>query len=233
MCVCLVSQSYPTRCCPLDCSPPGSSVHGILQTRILDWVAIPFSRGSSWPRDQTRLSCIAGRLFAIWATKKPIQFSRSVLSDCLQPHGLQHARPPCPLPTPGVYSNSCPLSWWCHSVISSSVVPFSSTFNLSHHQGIFSSESVLPIRWPKYWSFSFNISPSNEHSGLTSFMMDWLDLLIVQGTLKSLLQCHSSKAAILWHSAYSHPSIHTYIHLTSIHDYWKNRSPLLWVSLPK
>ena len=75
---------------------------------------------------------------------------------------------------------------------------------------VFSSESVLCIKWPKYWSFSFSISPSNEYSGLISFRMDWLDLLAVQGTLKSLLQHHNSKASILWHSAFfivqlSHP----------------------------
>ena len=75
---------------------------------------------------------------------------------------------------------------------------------------VFSNESVLPMRWPKYWSFSFNISPSNDYSGLISFRMDWLDLLAVQGTLKSLLQHHSSKASILWCSAFfivqlSHP----------------------------
>ena len=79
---------------------------------------------------------------------------------------------------------------------------------------IFSNESVLPIRWPKYWTFSFSISPSNEYSGLISFRMDWLDLLAVQGTLKSLLQYHSSKASILWHSAFfivqlSHPYMTT------------------------
>uniref|UniRef100_A0AC11ELN3 Uncharacterized protein n=1 Tax=Ovis aries TaxID=9940 RepID=A0AC11ELN3_SHEEP len=79
---------------------------------------------------------------------------------------------------------------------------------------VFSNESALHIRWPKYWSFSFNISPSNEHSGLISFRMDWLDLLAVQGTLKSLLQHHSSKASILWHSAFfiaqlSHPYMTT------------------------
>ena len=79
---------------------------------------------------------------------------------------------------------------------------------------VFANESALPIRWPKYWSFSFNISPSNEHSGLTSFRMDWVDLLVVQGTLKSLLQHHSSKASVLWHSAFfitqhSHPYMTT------------------------
>ena len=108
-----------------------------------------------------------------------IQFSSSVMSDSLRPHGLQYARPPCPSPTPGVYSNSCPLSPWCHPTISSSVVPF---------------------------SFHLQSFPA----GLIFFRMDWLDLLAVQGTLKSLLQYHSSKASILWRSAFfivqlSHP----------------------------
>ena len=84
---------------------------------------------------------------------------------------------------------------------------------------VFSNESALCIRWPKYWSLSFNISPSNEHPGLISFRMDWLDLLAVQGTLKSLLQHHSSKASILWCSAFF--IVPT---LTSMHDYWKNHS---------
>ena len=84
--------------------------------------------------------------------------------------------------------------------------------------GVFWNESALHIKWPKYWSFSFNISHSNEHSGLISFRMDWLDLLAVQGTLKSFLQHHSSKASILWCSAFLSPT------LTSIHDYWKNHS---------
>ena len=95
---------------------------------------------------------------------------------------------------------------------------------------VFSNESALCIRWPKYWSFSFKISPSNEHPGLISLRMDWLDLLAVQGTLKNLLQHHSSKASILQCSAFfivqlSHPHM-----TTSIHDYWKNHSldrPLL------
>ena len=121
--------------------------------------------------------------------------SHSVMPDSLQPHGLQHTRPPRPLPTPRVYSNSCPLSHWCHLTILSYVNPFSclQSFPAS---GSFQMKAVLPIRWPKYWSFSFNISPSNEYSGLISFRIDWLDLLSVQGTLKSLLQHHSSKASI-------------------------------------
>ena len=83
---------------------------------------------------------------------------------------------------------------------------------------VFSSKSALRIRWPKYWSCSFNISPFNEHSGLISFRVDWLDLLAVQGTLRSLLQHHSSKASILWRSAFF------IVQLTSIHDHWKNHS---------
>ena len=138
-----------------------------------------------------------------------VQFSNSVMSNSLQPHGLQHARLPCPSPPPGVYSNSCPLSPWFHPTISSSLSPSPPAFNLSQNQDL-SNESALCIRWPKYWSFSFSISPSNEYSGLISFRMDWLDLLAGQGTLKSLFQHHSSKAPILLCSAffivqYSHP----------------------------
>ena len=137
-----------------------------------------------------------------------VQFSHSVMSNSLRLHGLQHARPPCPSPTPGVYSNSCSLSRWCYPTNSSSVIPFSSHLQFPPASGSF--KSVLCIRWPKRWSFSFNISPSNEYSGLISFRMDWLDLLAVQGTLKSLLQHHSSKVSILWCSAFfivqlSHP----------------------------
>ena len=112
------------------------------------------------------------------------------------------ARPPCPSPTPGVYSNSCPSSQWCHPTISSSVVPLLFPPSIFPSIRVFSNESVLRIWWPKYWSFSFSISPSNEYPGLISFRMDWLDLLAVQGTLKSLLQHHSSKAPVLQFSAF-------------------------------
>ena len=112
------------------------------------------------------------------------------MSDSLQPHESQHARPPCPSPTPGVYSNSCSLSQWCHPAISSSVVPFSSYPLMPPSIRVFSNESAFHMRWPKCWNFSFSISPSNEHPGLISFRMDWLDLLADQGTLKSLLQHH-------------------------------------------
>ena len=132
------------------------------------------------------------------------------MSDSLQPHESQHARPPYPSPTPGVYSSSCPLSRWCHPptvILCHSLLLLPSILPSIR---VFSNKSALHIKWPKYCSFSFNISPSNEHSGLISFRMDWLDLLAVQGTLKSLLQHHSSKASILQRSAFfivqlSHP----------------------------
>ena len=124
-------------------------------------------------------------------------FSCLVVSNSLWPLGLQHTRLPCPSPSPRACSNSCPLSQWGHPNILPSVFPFSSC--------------LCCIRWPKYRSFSFSINPSsNEYSGLISFRMDWFDLLAVQGTLKSLLQHHSTKASILWRLAFfmvqlSHP----------------------------
>ena len=126
------------------------------------------------------------------------------MSNSLQPHGLQYARLPCPSPTPGAYSNSCPSSQWCHPTISSSVVPFSSRPQTFPASGFFFSfnESVPHIRWPEYWSFNFIISPSNEYKGLISFRRDWFDLPAVQGTLKSLFQHQSSKASILRCSAF-------------------------------
>ena len=130
-----------------------------------------------------------------------VQFSHSVVSDSLRPHGLQHARPPCPSSTP-VYPNSSPLSRWCHPTISSSVIPFSSHLQSFPASGSFPMSQLFASGGQNIGSFSFNISPSNEHSGLISFKMDWLNLLTVQGTLKSLLQHHSSKASILWCSAF-------------------------------
>ena len=139
-----------------------------------------------------------------------IQFSLSVMSNSLQPHGVQHARPSCPSPTPGVYPNSCPFESVMpsnHLILCYPLLLLPSIFPSIR---VFSNESALRIRWPKYWSFSFNISPSNEHSELISFRIDWLYLLAVQGTLKSLLQHHSSKSSILQCSAFfvvqlSHP----------------------------
>ena len=123
------------------------------------------------------------------------------MSDSLRPHGLQHSRLPCPSPTPGVHSNmSIESGMPCnHLILYHSLLLLLSIFPSIR---VLSRESVLHSRWPKYWSFSFNISPSNEHPGLISFRMDWLDLLVVQGTLKSLLQHRSSKASILLCSAF-------------------------------
>ena len=130
-----------------------------------------------------------------------LQFSCSVVSDSLQPHGMQHTRLPCPSPTPGACSHSCPPSWCCHPTISSSAITFYSCLQSFPVPGS-SNKSGLRIRWPNYWSFSFSISPSNEYSGLISIRIDWFDILAVQGTLKNLLQQHNSKAPILWCSAF-------------------------------
>ena len=157
-----VAQSCPTLSDPMDCSPPGSSIHGNFQARVLEWGAIAFSEAS--------LS-----ITNVWSLPKPM---------C-----IESVMP----------SNHLIL---CHPLL---LLP-----SIFPSIRVFSNESALHIRWPKYWSFSFNSSPSNKHSRLISFRMDWLDLLAVQGTLKSLLQHYSSKASILRHSAFfivqlSHP----------------------------
>ena len=132
------------------------------------------------------------------------QFSHSVLSNSFWPYGLQHTKLLCPSRTPGAYSNSCPLSWWCHPTISSSVVPFSSCIQS------FPASGSSPMN-QFFASGGQNIGASaSAYSGLISFKIDWLDLLVLQGTLKSLLQHHSSKASILQRSAFftvqpSHP----------------------------
>ena len=133
-------------------------------------------------------------------------------------YGLQHSRLPCPSLSPGVCSDSCPLSRRCHPTISSSVTPFSSPLpSICPSIGVFSNESALCIRWPKYWSFSFSISPSRKYPRLISFRMDWFDLLAVQAQ-ESLPapQLRSINSSVL-----SLPYGPT---LTSVHDYWKNHS---------
>ena len=138
------------------------------------------------------------------------------MSDSLQPHDSQHARPPCPSPTPGVSCGPKPTS--IESVMPSNHLilchPFLLLPSIFPSIRVFSKESAVCIRWPEYWSFSLSLSPSSEHPGLVSFRMDWLDLLVVQGTRKSLIQHHSSKASILQCSAFfivqlSHPYITT------------------------
>ena len=191
--------------------------HGILQARILEWVAIPVSRGSSQPRDQICISCsfcIAGRFSTTESLGKPMRYINSV-----QPLSrVQH------FATPWTEAHQASLS----IIISRSLLklmsiklvmpsdylilyrPLLLLSSILPSIRVFSNELVLCIRWPKYWSFSFSISPSNEYSGLISFRIDWFDLLAVQGTLKSLLQHHSSKASVLQCSAFfmvqlSHP----------------------------
>ena len=147
-------------------------------------------------------------------------FSLSIMSDSLQLHESQHTRPPCPSATP--WSPPKPIS--TESMMPSNHLilchPFLLLSSIFPRIRVFSKGSSLPIRWPKYWSFSFSISPSSEYSGLISFRMDWLALLAVQGTLKSLLQHYSSKASI-------NSSVLSFLYsptLTSTHDYWKNHS---------
>ena len=169
------------------------------------WLSHSIAVGSSWTRDWIHVPCIGRQTFNNWTTKDTLlrnfpsyvhhgsvsQFSHSVVSDSLGPHGLQHARLPCPSPTPRVYSNSSPLSRWCHPTISSSVIPFSSHLQSFLSSGSFPMNQLFTSGGQSIRASASSISPANEYSGLISFRMDWLDLLAVQGTLKSLLQHHS------------------------------------------
>ena len=147
-----------------------------------------------------------------------VQFSRSVLSDSFRPHGPQHARPPCPSPTPGSLLKLMSIKL---VMLSSHLIlcrPLLLPPSIFPSIRVFPNESVLRIRWPKYWSFSFSISPSSEYSGQISFRVDWLDLLAVQGTLESsptpqFKSINSSMLSFLYSST-----------LTSIYNYWKNQS---------
>ena len=176
-------------CDPMDCSLSGSSVHGIFQARMLEWVAIAFSRGSSRPRDRTQVSGIScnGRYSSTEPPGKAyssVHFSRSVVSDSLRTHESQHARPPCPSPTSRVYPNSCPLNRWCHPTISSSVVPFSScpqsfpasgSFQMSQLStsggqsiGVSASASVLPMNTQDWSPLGRTAWISLQSKGLSS-----------------------------------------------------------------
>ena len=148
-----------------------------------------------------------------------VQFSRSVVSDSLWPHELQHARPPCPSPTHRVHSNSCPSSQWCHPAISSSVVPFSSCPQ-SLPAWVFSNESTLCMRWPKYWSFSFSISPSRTENTQGWSPLEWTGWISLQSKGLSRVFSNTTVQSI-------NSSALSFLHsptLTSIHDYWKNHS---------
>ena len=207
-----VTHPCPTVCNPMDYSLPGSYLHRILQARILEWVASPFSRVSSWPRNRTGVSCIAGKFFTSWATREAHRYSYvssvlvaqwlSPVSDSLRPHGLQDARPPCLLPSSKICPGSCLIAlvmppshlilcWFL--LLLPSILPSIRDF---------SNGSAVCFRWPKYWSFSFSISPSNRYSGLISLKIDWFDLLAVHGNFRSLLEHHSLKASVLWRSAF-------------------------------
>ena len=136
------------------------------------------------------------------------------MSDSFQTHGLQHATPLCPSPTTRVHPNQCPLSQWCHPTISSSVVPFSSYLQSFPASGCFQMSQLSTSGGQSIGGSASTSGPSNEHLGLIFCRMDWLDLLAVQGTLKRLLQHHSSKPSILRHSAFftvqfSHPYMTT------------------------
>ena len=162
-------------------------------------------------------------MWYICSMKYSVPFSCLVMSDSLRPHGLQHARLPCPSPTPRLYSNlklmSIALVMPSNHLIL--CCPLFLPLSIFPSIRVFSNESVLCTRWPKYWNFSFNISPSNEYSGLSSFRIDWLDLLAAQGTLKSLLIEGTPQFKSITPSALSFlysPA------LISIHDYWKNHS---------
>ena len=172
----LVAQSCLTIWDPMDCSPPDDSVHRILQARILEWVAIPFSKGSSRPRNRTQVSCTASGFFTIWATREitmyyihSVQFSHSVMSNSLRPHGPEPPWPPCPSPTPRVYPNSCPLSQWCHPTFSSSVVPFFSCLQSFPASGSFQMSQL-------FTSGSQSIGVSVSTSVLPMNTQDWSPL---------------------------------------------------------
>ena len=195
---------------------------GSCSLKIIEAIVLPRNVWKSgFP--QTKMSPEFLKQILIMSTRVPtenstlifrsVPFSCSVVSISLRPHEPQHARPPCPSPTPRVHPTHV---HWVGDAIQPSHLPLSPSppaLNLSPHPGLFQWVSSF-IRWPKYRSFSFNISPSNEHPGLITYRMDWLDLLAVQGTLMGLLQHHSSKSSILLCSAFfivqlSHPYMTT------------------------
>ena len=211
------AQSCLTLCNPMDCSSPGSSVLGIFQAIILEWIAIPLSRGSSQLRDWIHISCV-GRQILTTKTPRKSHIGWSVQFSSVQ--SLSHVQL---FAMPWIAAHQASLSitssWSLLKLMPIELVmpsrhlilccPLLLLPPVPPSIRVFSNESTLHMRWPKYWSFSFSISPSNEHPGLISFRMDWLDLLAVQGTLKSS-PTPQFKALILKCSAFftvqhSHP----------------------------
>ena len=183
-----------TFCDPMDCTP-GFSVHEILQARLVEWVAFP-----------------------LFSSLSSVQFSCSVVSDSLWPHGMQHDRPPCPSPTPGVHSNSCPLRQWCHPTISSSVVPFSSCL-----QSFPASESYQMSQF--FASGGLSIRVSASASVLPMNIQDWFPLRWTGWISCSPRDSQESSPTPQFKSINSLALSFLYSPvLTSIHDYWKNHS---------
>ena len=199
--VCKCRCSPPTLLRTRDRSPASElpnaqTMPNLSWTWTRGWKRVTHNRDVVQARGCTFIKSSRQRFHSWWYRETSLfLFSCSIVSDSLWPHGLKHTRLPCPSPSPGACSNSCPLSQWCHPTISSSVVPLSSCLPSFPASGSFLM-TALHIRWPTYWSFS--ISPSSKYSGLISFRMDWFDLLAIQGTLKHLLQHHSSEASFLF-----------------------------------
>ena len=200
----------------MDCNLPGSCAHGILQARILEWGAIPFSRGSYQPKNWSWVCCTAGIFLTIWATE-----TTGSLSSVQSLSRVQLFATPCTSALQALLSiaNSQSLLKLMsvesvipsnHLILCHPLILLPSVFPSIR---VFSNESALRIKWPRDWSFSFSISPSSEYSGLISFRIDWMDLLAVQGTLKSLVQHtvqkHQFFSAQL--SLWSNSHIHTWL----------------------
>ena len=183
----------------LPLEPPGNpktSIYGLIIFKNLEYLLktnLAHDKTQFWTKE-LNTPCIAPQN-TIWltvASAPSVQLSHSVVSDSLWPHELQHARLPCPSPTPGTCSNSYPSSQWCHSTISSSVIPFSFCLQSFPANRVFSNESVFCIRWPKYWSFSISLINIQDW-----FPLGLTDLISLQSKgLKNLLQHHSSKPSI-------------------------------------
>ena len=189
-----VTQLCPTVCKPMDCSLPVSSVHGILQARRLEWVAMSSSRGYFRSRDWIcGSSCLLHWFSSVHSLSRVQLFATSWTAAHQVSLSITNSRSPSKSMCIESVMPANHLILCCPLLLLPSIFP---------SIRVFSNESTLHMRWPKYWSFRFNISPTNEHPGLISFRMDWLDILAVQGTLKSLLQHHSSKASSLQCSSF-------------------------------